>query len=339
MIDKEINDACNDYKGHGKTCAVFCERHFPGRVKVPITRVLGGARFDVAFEACVGNYWKRPEIMKWLFLVLPLPKNGNVMQQALYIILRSSEMIAQLRVGAIFFLAVIVPLRWLSAKTHLLAHWKWDEKHMASAFDCVYKKCLLIKQRPKLILQKSFMMSIFSKLYKKLPELKEYLDWSRGEQKNKIHGCNAKESRICGVEMVIDELFYPKLASNKNTYDICLDLGDELAERMLVEYQDESKVMHFYINDLGGKYSMSKTSRKEKEDGYGIVPNNDASERNFAIFRDALQHMGNASIYRAAAEAQSRMNNDYGRNINALVSGRSSKVVSCIMFLLNSLLL
>ena len=148
-------------------------------------------------------------------------------------------------------------------------------------------------------------MSIFSKLYKKLPGLKEYLDWYCGERKNKIHGCNAKESRICGVEMVIDELFYPKVASKKNTYDICLDLGDELAERMLVEYQDESKVMHYYINDLGGKYSMSKTSRKEKEDGYGIVPNNDASERNFAIFRDALQHMGNTSIYRAAAEAQS----------------------------------
>ena len=68
--------------------------------------------------------------------------------------------------------------------------------------------------------------------------------------------------------------------------------------------------------------------QRTREDGYGTIPNNDASERNFAIFRDALQHMGNASIYRAAAEAQSRMNNDCGRNINALVLGRSSKVVS-----------
>ena len=112
---------------------------------------------------------------------------------------------------------------------------------MASAFDCVYSKCEKLKERPALIPQKSFMMSIFSKLYKKLPELKEYLEWYRGEQKNKIHGCNAKESRICGVELVIDELFYPKEAANRQTYEICLDLGNEVAERLLVEFQDETK--------------------------------------------------------------------------------------------------
>ena len=55
LIDKEINETCNDFKGHGEECHAFCERRFEGRVKVPITRVLGGDRFDVVFEACVGN--------------------------------------------------------------------------------------------------------------------------------------------------------------------------------------------------------------------------------------------------------------------------------------------
>ena len=41
-----------------------------------------------------------------------------------------------------------------------------------------------------------------------------------------------------------------------------LDLGDELAERILVEFQDTSKVTHYYVNDLGVKYSMSKTKPK-----------------------------------------------------------------------------
>ena len=44
----------------------------------------------------------------------------------------------------------------------------------------------------------------------------------------------------------------------------CLDLGDELAERLLVEFQDTSKVTHDYLNDLGGNYIMSKTTPKEK---------------------------------------------------------------------------
>ena len=89
----------------------------------------------------------------------------------------------------------------------------------------------------------------------------------------------------------------------------CLDLGDELAERLLVEFQDNSKVTHYYVNYLGGKYSMFKTTPKEKEQEYGIRANNDPSERNFAIFRDAFSHLDNASVYVAAAEAQSWRNN------------------------------
>ena len=97
----------NDFKGRGKQCRVFCEKWFPGRVKMPITRVLGGDRFDGIFEACVENFWKRPEIMKWLVYILALPKNDSIMQRALFIILRSVEMIAQLRVGSIYFFPIL----------------------------------------------------------------------------------------------------------------------------------------------------------------------------------------------------------------------------------------
>ena len=95
MIDKEINDTCNDFKGHGKQCHVFLEKWFPSRAKIPITRFLGGARFDGIFDVCVGNFWKRPEIMKWLVYVLAIPKNDSIMQYSIFIILRSVHMIAQ----------------------------------------------------------------------------------------------------------------------------------------------------------------------------------------------------------------------------------------------------
>ena len=83
LIEKEINDTCNNFKGHGEQCHVFCEKWFPGREKIPITHVLGGARFDGIFEACVGNFWKQLEIMKWLVYVLALPKNDSIMQREL----------------------------------------------------------------------------------------------------------------------------------------------------------------------------------------------------------------------------------------------------------------
>ena len=89
-------------------------------------------------------------------------------------------------------------------------------------------------------------------------------------------------------------------------YATSLDISDELVERLLVEFQYTSKVTHYYVNDLGVKYSISKTTPKDKEQGYVIRANNDPYERNFAIFRDALSHMGNASVYVSADEAQSR---------------------------------
>ena len=80
-----------------------------------------------------------------------------------------------------------------------------------------------------------------------------------------VHGCSKIEQCVCGMELVIEEFFYPKEAANRQTYATSLDLDDELAERLLVEFQDTSKVTRYYVNDLGGKYSMSKTTPKEKE--------------------------------------------------------------------------
>ena len=83
--------------------------------------------------------------MKWLVYMLALPKNYSIMQRALFIVLRSVQMIAQLQVGSIFFLYILVSMRWLSSNTHLLEHREWGENNMACDIDCVYKKSLKIK--------------------------------------------------------------------------------------------------------------------------------------------------------------------------------------------------
>ena len=96
------------------------------------------------------------------------------------------------------------------------------------------------------------MLSIFSNLYRKLPELKDYLYRHRGEKINMVHGCSIIEQRVCGMELVIEDFFCPKEAVNRQTYATSLDLGYELAERLLVEFQDTSKLTHYYVNNLGG---------------------------------------------------------------------------------------
>ena len=78
---------------------------------------------------------------------------------------------------------------------------------------------------------------------------------------------------------------------------------------------------------------MSKTTPKEKEQVYGIRANNNPSERNLEIFRDALSHMGNDSVYVAADESKSRENNDWGLGVDSLVTGRKSKTVSVLPYI------
>ena len=73
---------------------------------------------------------------------------------------------------------------------------------------------------------------------------------------------------------------------------------------------------------------MSKTTRKEKEQGYGICENNNQLEQKNILSGDVLSHIGEDTVYRAAAEAQSWFNNDFGRGVDALLTGRRSKFVS-----------
>ena len=107
-----------------------------------------------------------------------------------------------------------------------------------------------------------------------------------------------------------------------------MDIGDKLAKRFLIEYQDVSKVTRKYVNELGGKYSTYKTMCKDKEQGYDISANKNPLEQTFAILRDALSHMEEAMVYWSAAEAQSRFNNDFGCGVDALLTGHRSKCVS-----------
>ena len=60
----------------------------------------------------------------------------------------------------------------------------------------------------------------------------------------------------------------------------------------------------------------------------GIHANKDPLEKKFAIFRDDLSHMGEATVYRADSEAHYQFNNDFGRGMEALVTGLRSKFVS-----------
>ena len=68
----------------------------------------------------------------------------NILQRNLFIIFESSKMIAQLWLCSIFFLTIIVPMRWLAANTFKFCHCNWGEKSMGRVIDLIYNAFVAI---------------------------------------------------------------------------------------------------------------------------------------------------------------------------------------------------
>jgi hypothetical protein len=233
---------------------------------------------------------------------LALPDNINILQNSLYLLLTSVEMIAQLRVGGMFFMSVIVPMRWLAGNTHLLEHRQWGEKHMAKSIDLVYEAFLKIQRNNKLFLKEDFMMNIFKPLYEQVPELEEYMSWYFEEKNNLVSGITTTNKRKKGMKLAQEEFFYPTKIQNRESNDCCLLLATDFANCLILEFHDMKKVTHMYVSKLDGEYSMKNTTEEEKRQGYVIRTNNDVSGGNFAVFDDVLSTMGWGALSRVAAQ-------------------------------------
>ena len=122
MCDKEFNGTANYTLGHGRQFMQWMETHRGGELLIPIVRALGGKRMDGSFEGSFPVYMGRHHFVAFLHDFLCSTDSSNILQHNLFITLSCVELIAQLRVASIFFVAYIIPMRWLAGKTHTLAH-------------------------------------------------------------------------------------------------------------------------------------------------------------------------------------------------------------------------
>lgn len=176
---------------------------------MPIVRALGGNRQDGAFEGALPIYMGRQYFVAFLHDFLCSNDTENGLQFSLYLTLRSVEVIAELRVASIFFIAIIVPMRWLAGNTHTLSHRKWGERSMPRSLDLAYQAFIAIQADGDKFLDEEFMMNIFQPLYQDVPELEEYLTYYFEEKESNHVGTRAKEDRVLAIDGAVAELFYP----------------------------------------------------------------------------------------------------------------------------------
>ncbi len=81
---------------------------------MPPIRVLGGNQQEAAFEGALPVYEGRGDMLIF---------SDNCYNIHYFIVLGLMEMIAQLRVASILYLAVVTPMRWLAGNTHKLSEY------------------------------------------------------------------------------------------------------------------------------------------------------------------------------------------------------------------------
>ena len=192
-LDKAFNGTANYKKGVGDRFVDQLAKKHPGKFLMPVVRVLGGNRQDAQFEASMPAYMNRPDYME--FLHEDLCTSENILLRKLFTILESVEMIAQLRLGSVFFLAIIVPTRWLAANTHKLSHRNWGESSMGKVIDILYQTMLEIVQDGTKGMDEDYIMNIFKPIEEELPEFKAHLDWYFEAKESNLVDSFSKEDR------------------------------------------------------------------------------------------------------------------------------------------------
>ncbi len=162
-------------KGHGNAFHDWMRRYHPSKLMMPIILTLGGDRQDSSFECALPIYMGHEFFVHFLHKELCLSSKENILQTNMFIISRATEMIAQLHIASIVFMAVVVPIRWLAGNTHELTHRNWLERSMGRAVDLMYNAFVEVESDGELMLDEDFIMGIFAQLYEELPGLKAYL--------------------------------------------------------------------------------------------------------------------------------------------------------------------
>ena len=115
-VDKEFSLPDNYRKGHDDEFKNWLNLNHPGAFLVPIART-SGSRQDLDVEGATAVYWNCKYYVEFMDEQLKAARD-NILQENIFIVLTSVEMIDLCRLFAIFHFTVCMPMRFLVGKTH-----------------------------------------------------------------------------------------------------------------------------------------------------------------------------------------------------------------------------
>jgi hypothetical protein len=311
--DKEFSLSANYPKGHGDLFREWIQRVHPKALLLHIISTQG-SRQDLAFDGARALYMNRVYWAEFLDERLRVSGASNILQECLFILLTSVEMIASTRVHAIIDLAIVIPMRWLSGNSHLLAEYDWSERSMGTAIDILERAMESAAADGTLMLDEDFMMGIFKAFEEKLPPFKNYLSYMYDEKKMAMAGCSITEHQYARLRA---ELFHPTDEDNKDSTEVSIELGALAATTILTELRDPKKATSRHLTSTDGKLSWGNTSIEEHTASMRKMAVNDPAESMFGGLTREVQVFGRIGLSFASGIAMSRRNRDFARGVGA----------------------
>jgi hypothetical protein len=112
-IDKEFSLCANYPKGHGELFKAWMKANYSGALLLHVERS-AGSRQDLCTEGCLAIYMNYPYYIEFLDEMLRKPKQSNqqasILQQNLFVVLTSTEMIALARLFSILHISICMPM-------------------------------------------------------------------------------------------------------------------------------------------------------------------------------------------------------------------------------------
>ncbi len=134
-VDKEFSLPENYPKGHGDMFKHWLPKYHPGVLLVHIQRTAGSCQ-DLATKGASAMYWNRIYYIEFLDEGLQGTKD-NILQENLFVVLTSVEMVTLSHVLVILHFKVCMPLKWLAGNIHFIGQQGCDlsTRSMGKAID------------------------------------------------------------------------------------------------------------------------------------------------------------------------------------------------------------
>ena len=175
-----------------------------------------------------------------------------------------------------------------------------------------------------LLLDKDFVMNIFSDTVEEVELFDKYLNFMFNEKSSNPVGTMNRDHKVQPYQLLREELFYPTRKDIQQTYDLTCQLACEAASIFLMGFCNPTKATSKYLSSISGPKSWCNTSDETKSLTLNVSASNSVSEANHASSTVRLKLSGTIRLDHVCAEGQIRHNNDFGCGHEVLVRGRGS---------------